>query len=202
MLVINQPQHNIISSTPLVQLDGTAYATDAVVTGIGTSFTTQLEVDDWISLYGYVRKVTDIASDTELTVDEAFTGTDTQVIYRIGTDFFAINPNGRLVTVSTLDQVYDVPLYAITSDNFQVTATTITLRGSVSFADGENSVTFDISNLTANRALVFPNLAGTIVVGIGTGVSVPTGGSVVDDEARTALGELIEACQAAGLLTA
>lgn len=56
----------------LGSIDATA---STAVVGIGTAFTTELAVDDYILVSGETRKVTNIADDTNLTVDVAFTDT-------------------------------------------------------------------------------------------------------------------------------
>lgn len=78
---------------PRMKLTGTASASGTTVTGGGTAFTTELHVGDRIRLSDVdavigpyaaeERTVTLIASDTELTIDSAFTGTHTgEYIYR------------------------------------------------------------------------------------------------------------------------
>jgi hypothetical protein len=48
-------------------------AASATVTGVGTLFTTELVVGDYITVTGETRQVTAIATDTSLTVGSAFT---------------------------------------------------------------------------------------------------------------------------------
>ena len=78
-------------------LSGSISASTTSVTGVASSFTTQLKVGDYIrvqSTSGYeVRRVTAIGTNTTLTIDASFTGTVTgQTFYRVMT---AINePSG------------------------------------------------------------------------------------------------------------
>ncbi len=57
---------------------------ETTVRGEGTSFTTELTVEDLISVAGQIRVVTEITSDTQLTVDRAFNPPLTSIV--AGTD--------------------------------------------------------------------------------------------------------------------
>src|SRR5690606_28479 len=74
------------------------------VTGVGTSFTTELRVGDRITVSGETRTVTAIASNTALTVDVAFSDTandaSVDVLYSLAS--FRTNANATVAAINDL----------------------------------------------------------------------------------------------------